>query len=184
MSALFPNLSPNGNDPAARGPLPVQPGTAATDIAIGLQLCRASAMSLMRLQLAFERGDRLGAMEAIDRLHALDSEAEQMMEGLPLRTDDPVGAAIARHLKEEKMAVAFEKLALASGVSGPKLGAPPAFLCQDQASSPPEFDEPDLEDGAPPVDAAWLEALRAHGFKAALLLAIAAGASVLVMAAM
>ncbi len=106
----------------------------ATDHALGLQLCRAGILSMTRLQLALERGDRRRAMEAIDRLHTFDSEVEQLVDRLSGPATDARMKAIARHLSEEKMELAFEKLALASGVSGPGLVSRtpfPADLPQD-----------------------------------------------------
>ncbi|HWT42562.1 MAG TPA: hypothetical protein VN152_07930, partial [Sphingopyxis sp.] len=53
-------------------PDPLGPPPTADDQALGLQFCRIGLLSLTRLQLALERGDRSRAMEAIDDLHALD----------------------------------------------------------------------------------------------------------------
>src|SRR3546814_3007641 len=50
---------------------------------LGLQLCRANTMSLTRLQLALRSGNRRSALEAIDRLHALDARIEHLIERLP-----------------------------------------------------------------------------------------------------
>lgn len=108
-------------------------------IAEGLQLTRASTIALTRLQLALAGGDRRQTLAAIDRLHILDGEIEHLVEGLPpspgsgaAASDDgtPVKreeagddllASLSEHLKDQKLALAFEKLALASGVSGPDL---------------------------------------------------------------
>jgi len=100
------------------------PGTrdaAAIDHALGLQFCRAGMLSLTRLQLALERSDRRRAMEAIDQLHRFDIEVEQLVGRLSGPAPDARMVEIARYLREEKMELAFEKLALASGVSGPGL---------------------------------------------------------------
>lgn len=116
----------NGYSPGVRDAVPVD-DLAAIDHALGLQLCRAGILSMTRLQLALERGDRRRAMEAIDRLHAFDGEVEQLVDRLSGPTSDARMKAIARHLSEEKMELAFEKLALASGVSGPGLVSRTAF---------------------------------------------------------
>lgn len=107
-------------------------------IAEGLQLTRASTIALTRLQLALAGGDRRQTMAAIDRLHILDGEIEHLVEGLPSpesetaapndgipvnheESGDDLLASLSEHLKDQKLALAFEKLALASGISGPDL---------------------------------------------------------------
>jgi hypothetical protein len=150
----------------------IEPSAAPADLALGLQLCRASALSLLRLQLAFERGDRTAAIEAIDRLHAADTKIERLVEGLP-SSGDPKLKALARQILEEKMAVAFEKLALASGVSGPDLASAPAFLRRGPEEPPSAVAEPDIDD-EPPETIARFGAIRTYGPRAALLVALAA----------
>jgi hypothetical protein len=81
--------TPNIGRPTARDVPPVAVAAPPDQLALGIQLCRASIMSLMRLQLAFARGDRASAMAAIDRLHALDGEAERIMGDLPEGVNDP-----------------------------------------------------------------------------------------------
>lgn len=106
----------------------------------GLQLTRASTIALTRLQLALAGGDRRQAMAAIDRLHAIDGEIEHLVGELPPETaapsepanDDPV-AALGKHLADQKLALAFEKLALASGISGPGLVSPAHPLAHEPA---------------------------------------------------
>lgn len=108
-------------------------------IAEGLQLTRASTIALTRLQLALAGGDRRQTMAAIDRLHILDGEIAHLVEGLPPSPEseaaapddgipvnreesgDDLLASLSEHLKDQKLALAFEKLALASGISGPDL---------------------------------------------------------------
>lgn len=108
-------------------------------IAEGLQLTRASTIALTRLQLALAGGDRRQTLAAIDRLHVLDGEIEHLVEGLPPPPGSGSAASIGgipvdreqlgddrlvslnEHLKDQKLALAFEKLALASGISGPDL---------------------------------------------------------------
>lgn len=116
-------------------------------VAEGLQLTRASTIALTRLQLALAGGDRRQAMAAIDRLHVLDGEIEHLVECLPSSPDhqasqdgepsaddassadgaepeDDLMASLGKHLNDQKLALAFEKLALASGISGPDLISP------------------------------------------------------------
>lgn len=130
-------------------------------LAEGLQLTRASTIALTRLQLALASGDRRQAMTAIDRLHVLDGEIEQLVEQLPPSTasardtdehsladhlpaagDPPPGddllASLGKHIADQKLALAFEKLALASGISGPDLVSANHARApwEDQAPSP------------------------------------------------
>ena len=139
MNALS---SPGRPDGVANG-LPLADNElSASDLFLGLQFCRANAMSLTRLQLALKSGDRQCALEAMDRLHALDAEIERLVKRLPTpENDDPEWGAIDRHLSDQKLAIAFEKLALVSEISGPNLVSPPTVL-------PPT-------DDAPPASLAW-----------------------------
>ena len=92
-----------------------------------VQLSRAQAMALTRLHFALAGGNRQTAMEAMDRLHALDAEAEALAARLPAAPlDDEEAAAVGRHLADQKLAIAFEKLALASSISGPGMVSRPA----------------------------------------------------------
>lgn len=172
--------TPNGGSPVAHDFPPDQAAISPGDVALSLQLCRASVMSLMRLQLAFERGDRAGAMEAIDRLHALDAEAERVLVDLPGGEDDPQRRTIAKTLSDEKMAIAFEKLALASGIDGPDIASPPPFL-RRRDNLPIGVDTPDIDDDSP-TGARLLTTARRYGARAALLLVIGAGTIAMVMA--
>ena len=92
------------------------------DLLLGLQLCRANTMSLTRLQLALRTGNRRSALEAIDRLHALDARIERLLERTPTPANETSDwQAIAKHLEDQKIAIAFEKLALASEIRGPDM---------------------------------------------------------------
>ena len=78
----------NGNisrDASPRGASPHGGAATAADLALGLQLCRAGLLSLTRLQLAVERGDRPRVMEAVDDLHALDVSIGRTVDALPYR---------------------------------------------------------------------------------------------------
>ena len=130
-STSRPAPPPLGYLPLANPANAPQPETRAdlraalNDIAQGLQLSRASAIALMRLQLAVRSGDRHQAMEAIDRLDTLDAQLEGVAKRL--RSSDGNEAAdtawrhIGKHLEVQKLGLAFEKLALASGIVGPDL---------------------------------------------------------------
>ena len=106
-------------------------------LALALQFSRATALSLARLQLALKSGDRQCALEVMDRLHALDNEMERLVERLPrgLGNDQEWGA-IEKHLSDQKLAIAFEKLVLVSEVSGPGVVSPPTPLTPEALELP------------------------------------------------
>lgn len=123
-----PEVSPEA-EPAPAIPLdPV--AHLAAELSRTLQLSRAGALGLTRLQLAIKCGDRHAAMAAMDRLHAVDAEMERIVERLPQPgTENPAHAewqAIARHLADQKLSLAFEKLAMVSEISGPDMVSPRA----------------------------------------------------------
>lgn len=140
------------------------------DHALGLQYCRIGILSLTRLQLAIERGDRSRVLEAIDDLHAFDAEVEHVVEALPVPMDDVRLALLARRLKSEKMAVAFEKLALASGISGPGLSS--QALGARTTDTMPAQNAPDEEAFWPPPKARTRRLVREYGVQAAVMLGI------------
>lgn len=164
MSALSTRHEP--------GPVRHNGPPTADDYALGLQFCRVGFLSLTRLQLALERGDRSRAMEAIDDLHALDIEVERLVGALPVSPDDPQQEHAARIVKEGRMAVAFEKLALASGISGPDLSSRPGFPNRIGDVWPEA--EPAVVADWPPAEPRTARLLRLYGLRAAVLLAIAA----------
>lgn len=164
MSALSTRHEPEPVGPPAPPPM-------ADDHALGLQFCRLGLLSLTRLQLALERGDRSRAMEAIDDLHALDAEVERLVGALPVSPDDPRQGRVARILKEGKMAVAFEKLALASGISGPDLSSQPF---PDRAGQVRRQAEPAGVADWPPAEPRTARLIRIYGPRVAVLLAISA----------
>lgn len=110
-----------------------------------LQLSRANTMALMRMQLAVRSGERLQAMEAMDRLDTLDAELARMIQHLPRPAGtDPAWQLVAKHVEEQKLALAFEKLALASGIVGPDMvSIENAWSADEHAPSEPES-EPDF----------------------------------------
>lgn len=142
-----PYLGPHWQDPEADAPAseapdseadapaiplepPAEPDTAriAAELGHSLQLSRAGALALTRLQLAIKCGDRHAAMAAMDRLHAVDAEMERLVGRLPSPdAHDPHRSerdAIARHLTDQKLSLAFEKLAMLSEISGPDMVSP------------------------------------------------------------
>lgn len=98
-------------------------------LGLGLQFCRANMMSLARLQIALKTNDRQCALEVMDRFHELDSRIEQLVQRLPPSAEDMAEwEEINKHLGEQKMAMAFEKLVFASGFQGPALVSQPVVI--------------------------------------------------------
>ena len=175
MNAYSPPVG--GASHAASSP----PGPAATDLFWGLQYCRAGMLSLTRLELAMESGDRQRIIEAIDRLHALDGEIERKVASLPAPVGpDPERAAFEEYLGREKMAVAFEKLVLASGISGPGL-APhrPAAPAPGYPASSARDDGTDIDENARSAGI-----VATYGPKAAILSVIVAATGAILVAAL
>ncbi|HEX8057435.1 MAG TPA: hypothetical protein VF481_12285 [Novosphingobium sp.] len=153
-ATLAPNpyLGPHFQEPEAPEPepapaIPLDPVShLAAELSRTLQLSRAGALGLTRLQLAIKCGDRHAAMAAMDRLHAVDAEMERIVERLPQPgTENPAHAewqAIARHLADQKLSLAFEKLAMVSEISGPDMVSrtpdrlPPHHLHQRRTPEP------------------------------------------------
>jgi len=99
------------------------------ELAMGLQLLRASSMTSARLQLALSRRDRRVAMAALDTLAAVDAEIEGLVDRISgPAASTPELSAIAAWLAQEKEAVTADKLSLACDVSGPGLVSPPDRL--------------------------------------------------------
>jgi hypothetical protein len=150
-------------------------------LGMGLQLSRASTLALTRLQLALTTGDRQQAMAAMDRLHALDAEIERLVDHLPSgHGDDSDRQAIAKHLSDQKLALAFEKLALASEISGPDLRSPPVLPPRTAEEDTPPLPEWPALPKVEPTE--WKPA--SSGVLAlifALLVTVAMGAAVLLM---
>lgn len=82
----------------------------------GLELTRASQLTLLRLQLALYKSNRRAAMQALDNLLDIDAE----MEGLAARLSDAPthlaeDAALSGFIGLQKAAIAAEKHALTGG---------------------------------------------------------------------
>ena len=90
-------------------------------LARGLLLMRASAINVVRLQLAMERRDRKAALTTVDELMRLDRRIDDFLGALP---DPDEGIEAEREaLDAQGRAVASEKLVLASEMRGPRLAS-------------------------------------------------------------
>lgn len=106
-------------------------GNSSGELAMGLQLLRASSLTSIRLQLALARRDRRVAMTALDTLAAVDAEIEGLVDRLSgPGTSTPELAALAAWLAQEKESLTADKLNLACDVSGPGLVSPPDRLSE------------------------------------------------------
>jgi hypothetical protein len=91
-------------------------------LAIGLQLVRASSLTMTRLQLALQSGDRRRAMMAMDGLMDIDAEIEGFVSDLaPAPGEDAHWQALAGYLENQKAAIAVEKHALTGVAQRPDL---------------------------------------------------------------
>lgn len=169
-----------------------------TELGLGLQLSRASLMALTRLQLAIQSGDRQQTMAAMDRLHALDAEMERLVESLPApQGSQAEWSKIAKHVSDQKLAIAFDKLALVSEISGPDMTSRPtgsaSAIPLTEADEPTALPDRPIEDVPPLPDwpilpevepAEWKPIPRGLlGFVLALLVTIAVAAAVVLMTA-
>jgi len=103
------------NDQAVIGPLTRQlpkreQDESAQQLHSGLQLARASQVTLLRLQLALHCDDRRGAMAALDSLLDLDAEMESFAGTLDSDGyESGQDQAVAEHIARAKAAIAAEK---------------------------------------------------------------------------
>ncbi|WP_129792250.1 hypothetical protein [Sphingosinicella sp. CPCC 101087] len=131
------------------------------DLAQGLLLVQASAIKVVRLQLAMERRDRRTALEAVDELMRLDRRISDFLDDLPIN-GEKVSAA-REEVEAQGRALAREKFALAAGMAGPRLSTgrapwvePAAPLAVPAAEAPVrgplgEVAEPQDDRGAAPA---------------------------------
>ena len=82
-------------------------------LAEGLMLVRASTLKVIRLQLAMERHDRRGALEAVDDLVELDRKLQHYLGDAPALFGQE---RLREELDLEQAALQREKLALAAEV--------------------------------------------------------------------
>ena len=142
----------------------------------GLELARASQLTLLRLQLALQRSNRRTAMQALDNLLEIDAEMEGLAAKLNGAPSHLAGdAALFSFIGFQKEAIATEKHVLASGELG--LEARPIVVPADDDDEASGADLPAQEpdDEAERIDRggsrAWIYVLAA----AILIVAIGCG---------
>jgi hypothetical protein len=126
------------------------------ELAEGLMLVRASTLKVVRLQLAMERRDRRGALEAVDELVELDRRLQEYLGEVP---SSDAQLMFAHELEDERAALNREKLTLAAEIISRKpaegLSATAERLAEEPAASAWE-PETYLEfDGSTPRRAHW-----------------------------
>jgi len=95
--------------PVRRDAAPAPVGS--DELAEGLMLVRASTLKMIRFQLAMERHDRRGALEAVDDLVALDRRLDQYLADVP-----SAQLLFRNELEAERAVLNREKLTLAAEV--------------------------------------------------------------------
>src|SRR5262245_12973546 len=85
-----------------------EPALGSGEVAEGLMLWRASALRMIRLQLAMEKGDRRATLETVDDLVALDRQLQDYLA-------PHVPTNVMAELEAERAALNRDKLTLAAG---------------------------------------------------------------------
>lgn len=89
----------------------------ADQLAQGLLLVRASAIKVVRFQLAMERRDRRVALEAVDDLVVLDRKIEDFLSDIPGSLE--TYSAFEDELATQRQALVREKFTLGAGSGRP-----------------------------------------------------------------
>jgi len=151
----------------------------------GLDLARASQLTMLRLLLALHKSNRRTAMQALDNLLDIDAEMEGLAATLNRAPAHPAGdAALSDFIGLQKAALAVEKHALAGGdlrkdAESMALPAPPVASADVDFPTQPQLaddavEEEAVEDNDPPSRSHWMFILAA----AILVALIAVGATV------
>ena len=115
----------------------------------GLDLARASQLTMLRLLLALQKSNRRTAMQALDNLLDIDAEMEGLAATLNGAPVHPAGdAALTDYIGLQRAALAVEKHALAGGdlrkdAESIALPAPPVASADvDFPTQPQPMDDP------------------------------------------
>ena len=133
----------------------------------GLDLARASQMTMLRLLLALHKSNRRTAMQALDNLLDIDAEMEGLaatLNGAPVHP--PGDAALSDFIGLQKAALAVEKHALAGGdlrkeAESIALPAPPFPSTDVDVPAPPHLPDEAVEEDDPPARSNWIYGLAA-----------------------
>lgn len=115
--------------PSIRGSISPYPVEDQRTLQTGLELARASHLTMLRLQLALHKSNRRTAMQALDDLLDIDAEMERlvaMQQAAPMEPSD--GAALFGFIGSQKEAIAAEKHVLTGGdwrTGGEPMAVPP-----------------------------------------------------------
>jgi len=133
----------------------------------GLDLARASQLTMLRLLLALHKSNRRTAMQALDNLLDIDAEMEGLaatLNGAPVR---PAGdAALSDFIGLQKAALAVEKHALAGGelrkdAESMALPAPPVAQVDVDFPAQPLLPDDAVGDDDRPGRRRWMPVLAA-----------------------
>ena len=120
----------------------------------GLDLARASQLTMLRLLLALHKSNRRTAMQALDNLLDIDAEMEGLAATLNRAPAHPAGdAALSDFIGLQKAALAVEKHALAGGdlrkdAESMALPAPPLASADVDFPAHPQLADDAVEDDA------------------------------------
>jgi hypothetical protein len=153
-SSAFGSIDPKGVDGAQA-------------LRTGLDLARASQLTMLRLLLALHRSNRRTAMQALDNLLDIDAEMEGLaarLDGAPVEAADD--AALSDFIGLQKAALAAEKHGLAGGdlrkeADAIILPAPPPPSAETDVPAPPPLPDDAVEDDDPPRRRRWIYGLAA-----------------------
>lgn len=142
-------------------------------LAEGLMLVRASTLKVIRLQLAMERRDRRGALEAVDDLVELDRKLQHYLGDAPALFGQE---RLREELDREQAALQQEKLTLAAEVI--RRPEPSETVVAFPAPEPVEAD-PEIAEEEPFQVIEWEEEPKPRGraLKWAIALVVIAGAA-------
>jgi len=138
----------------------------------GLDLARASQLTMLRLLLALHKSNRRTAMQALDNLLDIDAEMEGLAATLNRAPAHPAGdAALSDFIGLQKAALAVEKHALAGGdlrkdAESMALPAPPLASADVDFPTQPQLADDAVEEDAvgdddPPGRRRWMLILAA-----------------------
>jgi len=128
----------------------------------GLDLARASQLTMLRLLLALHKSNRRTAMQALDNLLDIDAEMEGLAATLNGAPAHPAGdAALTDYIGLQKAALAVEKHALAGGdlrkeAESIALPAPPFPTAAEEVPAPSQLPDEAVEEDDPPARRRWI----------------------------
>ncbi len=135
--------------PIGKGSIAPPPIDGLQALRAGLDLARASQLTMVRFQLALQKSDRRIAMQALDDLLDLDAEMESLAATPVSVPSGPIdGAPLSAFIRHQRSAIAVEKHGL-TGSDGRSVAKPRTAAVPDDRA-----DRERLADPQPAGDAA------------------------------